>query len=163
MNHLTDGLLALAVIATAVVLLVTASPPTPDPTQDAAEIRSHLLHAHGSYGSLRADIAVATLTQLVVHDERITTAEVDADVLLPPDADLRCELTGAPDTHTAERRWGHRSAPATSVAAMTIPLPEVAPQVGADEGVREGLDRVYAALPRPLPPVHCVVSTADDR
>lgn len=160
MNHLIDGLLTLTVLAAAVVLLVTAAPPVAEPTQDAAEIRRHLLHADGRYGSLRADIAVATVTQLRVDGHRMTTAPVETPVLLPPDTQLRCQLTGVPDTHTAVRSWGRRDTPATSVAAMTIPLPELAPQLAANRTVREGLTHIYDGLPRPPPSVHCVVSSA---
>jgi hypothetical protein len=160
MNHLIDGLFTLMLIAAAVVLLTTLPAPAPPPVQDAAEIRTHLLHADGTYGSLRADIAVATVTQLLNDGERITSVVVDAPVVLPPDTQLRCVLANAPGNSSAVRRWGHRSGPATSIAALSIPLPEAAPHLGTNRTVRAGIRRVYAVLPGPSPTVDCVLSTA---
>ncbi len=160
MNHLLDGLLTLSVVAAAVVLLMTGTPSAAGSTQDAADIRTHLLNADGTYGSLRADIAVATVTTLRVDDDRITTTPVNAPIVLPPSAEVRCALADAPIGLVASRQWGDHEGPTTSAAVMQIPLPARAPEIASAPGTRDALERVYAALPRPLPSVRCVVSTA---
>jgi hypothetical protein len=160
MNHLLDGLLTLMLIAAAVMLLTTAPAPAPPSTQDAAEIRTHLLHADGTYGSLRADIAVATVTRLMVDDERISPVLLDAPVVMPPNTELRCVLADPPANSTAVHRWGHRRGPAASIAVMTIPLPEAAPRLGTNRTVQQALRRVYGVLADPSPTVDCVVTTA---
>ena len=160
MNHLIDGLLTLSVLAAAVVILITVAPPASGPGQDAADIRTHLLSADGAYGSLRADIAVATVTNLQVDDDRITATSVNAPIVLPPSVEVHCELTDVPIGLVASRQWGDHEGPSTSVAVMQIPLPARAPEIASKPATRDALESVYAALPRPLPSVRCVVSTA---
>ena len=159
MNHLIDGLLTLSVLAAAVVLLLAVTPPVAGPPQDAADIRTHLLSADGAYGSLRADIAVATVTTLRVDDDRITTTSVNASVVLPPSTGLSCRLTRVPMGLAASRQWGDNEGTTSSVAVMEIPLPARAPEIAPAPATRDALDRVYGALPRPLPSVSCVLST----